>query len=83
MVVRSLRRWAVKLRRGRRANDVSGSKVQIQVHLAQDGWTNAGSAPDDPKLLPKRMRDALARHGGDRVRALDAEGTVVAESETP
>ena len=78
----ALRRLAAKLRGGD-APAVSGRKLQIQVRDSQDGWINAGSAPADPGELPKRMREALARHGGDRARAIDADGTIVAETGAP
>jgi hypothetical protein len=54
--------------------------VQIQVYHQGEGWRNAGTCARDGRGLRSRMREALARHGGEAVRALDSEGRVIDES---
>lgn len=77
----NLKDWICRLSgRGARAVETgagNGNLVQIQVFYQGEGWQNAGLAPADPKMLRRRLDDALARHGGEAVRAIDRDGKVV------
>jgi hypothetical protein len=77
----SLKSWILRLSgrgTGRSEHGAgNGDYVQIQVFYQGEGWQNAGLAPADPRLLRRKLDEALARHGGEAARAIDRDGKVV------